>query len=273
MQTTPTTHPNPQSVDPQDALREYGCLTDIQLSSITGGQVNTIRKRMVQLEKSGQIKRFNRRKGGAGRPTKVSCLPDAKWETSLTREHQIIFNDVRLAFHRAWGSHPELKVRTWDTQSVMLEEGKRSQSTGSYVRPDGIVLFQHPKTTHPLLVFLEIDLGTEPLSRSNARSSSWGQKAMLYRDVHMLKAWCDWTVQQASLNKGVACRLGIISNGARRLAGITQVFERQPAALALWMTTLDQICSGELRNGHAMPSVRDRIWSCLDGQRDRHLIE
>lgn len=217
------------------ALEAYGCLSDEQLARVTEQRPGSVRKRMVKLQKAGKVLRISHRRGRAGRPKSVSCLPGSNWDTSRVREHQIRLNDVRMAFTHGW-QDPHLRVHSWDTQGVTLDTAGAQPG----VRPDGIVLLEHAKARFPLVVLLEIDLGTEPLHRTGSQSC-WLQKAEGYRDAGVVAGWRDWAIRQAKIESEAACRLAIVTTTVARLDGIGDLIQASLPSVQVWMTSQKEL--------------------------------
>lgn len=232
-----------------DALHEYGCLTDAQLALVTCRRAGTLRKQVTCLASEGLACRVSHRRGSRGRPISVSCLPDSGWDQSPSREHQLQLNDVRLAWGLDKPPVEEVRVRTWDTQPVMLPPPSpppvdgEELSTGGHVRPDAIALFEHERTTHPLVVFIELDRGTEAMRRSSTRQSSWDAKAGLYQQAEHLARWRDWALGQAALEQEAVCRLAVVTTTPSRLANIDDTLQQTTPAIGVWLTRFTEITS------------------------------
>jgi len=254
-----------------DALRDYGCLTDVQLEQLTGHPAATIRKQMSRQALTGTVVRAKLRQGKLGRPISLNCLPESPWIDAASRHHQKLLNDVRIAFNRAWGTDPMISVKTWDTQQISIKGDESPGRVNDHVRPDGIVLFKHSRASRPLVILLEIDCGTEPLARSGTRQTSWSQKALLYQDILRIEYWRDWVRDVGSVGGDLLWRLGIITTSASRISGLMDVLNQQPPALAVWTTTFNKMNSDRI-NSPVAGNVAAPIWRPLDDDQDRCLI-
>jgi len=235
----PTTHR--KTLTALEALSEFGCLTDAQLAHVTGRKPTAIRKQMTAYATADKVQRIPRRKSGPGRPSSVSCLPDSVWIQSPTREHQIQLNDVRIAFARSANHATGVRVRTWDTQRVSLASEHPAQSSNDHVRPDTVVLLEHEKAAQPLIVFIELDRGTEALRRSSSRQSSWAGKAEQYQDAQTLARWRDWAIQTTSIQQEAACRLAVVTTTPARLAQIDDTLQQTTPCVGVWLTQYTEV--------------------------------
>lgn len=228
-----------------EVLREYGCLTDHQLAVVTERQSTTIRKQANTLFSKEAIGRVQHRRGQRGRPISVNYLPDADWGQAPSREHQLQLNDVRLGWSFSGVPAPGLTIRTWDTQTQTpppevppkLAPSLESPAVnGEHVRPDAMVLLQHEQARRPLVVFVELDRGTEALSRSSTRQSSWAMKARLYQQTAQLICWRDWVLDQVSSQQDAVCRLAVVTTSIARLTSIDDTLQLDTPALGVWLT-------------------------------------
>ncbi|MGB0768812.1 MAG: replication-relaxation family protein, partial [Phycisphaeraceae bacterium] len=233
-----------QSVPAIRALEVYGCLSDDQLARVTSQRPESVRKRMVKLKKAGEVLRVSHRRGGAGRPISVSCLPRSNWDTSPKREHQLQLNNVRIGFSFSVRPSTGLTIRTWDSQNLTLPPPSESSTAsssnnGKHVRPDAVVLIEHKQAKRPLVVFLELDRGTEALSRSSTKQSSWAMKAKLYQETAQLVRWRDWVRSQVSSRQEAVCRLAVVTNSTARLTSIDDTLQLNTLAVGAWLTRYD----------------------------------
>lgn len=226
---------------PLEALSEFGCLTDAQLAQVTGNKSAAIRKQMTAYATADKVQRIPRRKSGPGRPSAVSCLPDSAWVQSPTREHQIQLNDVRIAFAQSASLATGVRVSTWDTQRVSLASEHPAQSSNDDVRPDAIVLLEHEKAAQPLLVFIELDRGTEAINRTSTRQTSWAKKAAQYQQANALKRWRDWALQTTSIQQDAACRLAVVTTTPARLAQIDDTLQQIAPCVGVWLTQYTEV--------------------------------
>jgi hypothetical protein len=199
---------------------------------------------MVKLQKAGEVLRVSHRRGGAGRPISVSCLPGSNWNTSPTREHQLQLNNVRIGFLSSDSPSTGLTIRTWDSQNLTPppppEFPTASSSTNAkHVRPDAVVLIEHKQAKRPLVVFLELDRGTEALMRSSTRQSSWTMKAKLYQQTEQLIRWRDWVRSQISSQQEAVCRLAVVTNSTARLTSIDDTLQLNTLVVGAWLTRYD----------------------------------
>lgn len=231
-------------------MHEYGCLTDAQLAKITGRRAGTLRKRIACLVEEGLACRVSHQRGSRGRPSSVSFLPESGWDQSPSREHQLQLNDVRLAWMMDKPPVEGVRVRTWDTQRVMLPplsppltEDSTEPPPSDYIRPDGIALIEHACAIRPLVAFLELDRGTEAMSRSSTRQTSWESKAVLYQQADHLARWRDWALGKTALEQEAVCRLAVVTTTPSRLANIDDALQQTTPAVCVWLTRLTEIIS------------------------------
>ncbi|MFN3166987.1 MAG: replication-relaxation family protein [Phycisphaeraceae bacterium] len=236
-----------------DALQDYQCLTDEQLASVTDRRKATVRKQIACLAEEGLVRRVSHPRRSRGRPVAVTSLPDSGWDRSHSREHQVQLNDIRIAF----GHTPDTRflIRTWDTQRVAIDNEAKDM-----VRPDAIALIEHEQATRPLVVFIELDRGTESFSRSNSSQSSWAAKAGRYQKLEHLVLWRDWVLGQVGLSTEAVCRLAVVTTTAARLARIDDTLQQTVPAVGVWLTRYNDV----IKNG-----AWGKIWRCSEetGQR------
>jgi hypothetical protein len=197
---------------------------------------------MVKLQKASEVLRVSHHRGGAGRPMSVSCLPGSNWDTSLVREHQLRLNDVRIGFSFTDPSSG-LTIQTWDTQKLSPPPPQSpdldlssSTTNGKHVRPDAVVLIEHKQADRSLMVFVELDCGTESRSRSSTKQSSWAKKAKLYQETAQLVRWRDWALDQGSSQQEAVCRLAVVTTSTTRLSSIDDTLRLSTPAVAVWLT-------------------------------------
>ena len=85
-------------------------------------------------------------------------------------------------------------------------------------------------------VFKDLDRGTEALSRSSTRQSSWAMKARLYQQTAQLIRWRDWALDQVSSSQDAVCRLAVVTTSTAHLTSIDDTLQLDTPAVGVWLT-------------------------------------
>jgi hypothetical protein len=110
--------------------------------------------------------------------------------------------------------------------------------------PDAVFLIKNKKTQKELLFFLEVDMGTEPISTMERSSRDIRQKIINYQTLFRSGHYKTFEeIFKANFN---GFRLLFLVNSAARLASLSRLVEEMPPSDFIWLTNQERMFSDGL---------------------------
>jgi len=208
-----------QDIQILKTIAEYHLLSLAQISELTARHPKSMARRLKQLEQDGLIQKTNRGFGrGRGRPENLVTLTgqglevlrkqgnispdsghDKAAETHMQNtDHQLLVNWFRTHLVRLGRAVPQLSIAFLSPTSPFLNrdidgglpvyervvvKSEEQNEEEAYFIPDGVFSITDKESTpqKTLLFFLEVDMGSEPLVRTNQGAQDIRQKIVYYQ--------------------------------------------------------------------------------------------
>ena len=246
-------------------LAEYRLLTVRQLAALQQKRERTIQKRVNKLLKQDLVQCLSRGCiSKRGRPEQVISLTEnavrklRAMETlvlsrsarhvlaeGVPREHQLLVNWFRVCLVNGVRIVPEISVQFLAPTSPFLERGDDDLPTisdqveapsGEIVRfiPDGVFILGDRDQGKTILFFLEVDMGTEPLTSARGRRNDVAQKLFNYKTYYHSERYKRYEHRWQCRFRGF--RLLLLASTADRCAALCRLVRDCEPADFIWLT-------------------------------------
>ncbi|MBI5769788.1 MAG: replication-relaxation family protein [Verrucomicrobia bacterium] len=266
-----------------------------QILALVGGSTQHVLKRLQRLFHHGYLDRpraqvnfFSREGsrpfvyalGSAGarassEPHRSRPRHDNRNVKQLHLQHTLLVADVMLAFEKARRSSgapqiffeediaPEQLPSAAFKWAVTLRHGDETKRVG--VLPDRALLLQSPKTGERMMIFVEADRATMPVTRRSLNQSSLLRKLFAYEAT--------WT--QEILKKRFGCsrfRVLIVTTSTERIQHVVETAARLTRGRGLFLVT-----DAATLRVHAAPFTTENVfnlpWRNARGEPERLVLE
>ncbi len=253
---------------------EHRCLTARQLAILTGRNRNSLMRRIGQLKDKGLIQAMPRGFGGGrGRPENVLALTGqglknllAPLEVTCNRpmdeltsglhwdiDHTLLLNWFRIHLKETKGFVSRLETDFLTSTSPFLPKladgklaifdriaaGPGPDSWMDFI-PDGVfkVSAKEQDKRKSLLFFLEVDMGTEPLTSSNG-GRDLRQKILNFQAYFRTERYKRYEEFWNCRFNGF--RLLFLANTGSRMASICRLVQEMPPSDFIWVSDQDRM--------------------------------
>ena len=175
---------------------------------------------------------------------KISCL-----------DHELLINDFRVQLAQmrrivlALGIQflsptSALLPRSSDDKPLIREKIRTDDGRGDWIEfiPDGVFATRHEELRKTLLFFLEVDMGTEPLTRRRGSAQDVRQKILNYQIFFQTERYKRYEKILKCHLRGF--RLLFLTNHPTRLAKLCQLVREMPPSDFIWLTDHERMMSG-----------------------------
>jgi len=242
---------------------EYRVLTSAQAAILCGRNGPATRRRLGALNELGLVAARHSGLGhGSGRPEKlfslsaegVACLKtlglidaDAETEPLTARrlkhpEHDEVISEVwsqltllarHLDGYDVLNLAPPRLRKTASPPAGEPHSARAPSGDASELIPDAVFALRHRGVGKTLLFFLEVDMGTQPLSSTKGSNRDVGSKIVRYQ------SWFRGGEYQRFSAEGTmfrGFRVLFVAGGTSRLAGLCQLVRQMPPSNFVWVT-------------------------------------
>jgi len=247
-------------------LLDHRMATGEQLARILGRNQRALSRRMTSLECENIVRTFQADASGSrGRPPMVYTLSEAGVDILVDRDavstdiadailerteprqvnHHLAINNFRIALASIGTRYPELTLDALDTGSPctfakddeLVPKMTLEGCDGREVRPDVVTCIADRARAKPLLFFVEVDRGTEPIVRE--RGSSIRQKVETYRQLFREGGHLSWQAFWDRPFKGF--RVLFVCHTPKRAMSIGRALAPGPSSDFFWITDEDKL--------------------------------
>lgn len=205
-----------------DLFNDYRVLTTAQLAHVLNKSEQMTRKYIRQLRSDGLIRELPRKPTGRGRPRSAFALLKDEFKPHLLEHHLALnwcrikttsFSDAKAEFISHMGTNLRLKVPTSPSKTCFQ----------TFI-PDGALCIAN--SSNAFLIFVEVDMGTEPLRASKNGSTDFLEKLDAYRVFFGTKGYKQFESRfDASFN---GFRLLVVASSEQRSHSITRFLQTEP---------------------------------------------
>jgi hypothetical protein len=255
------------------SLAEYRMLTARQLAAIHGKNVQALRRRLRFLQEQKLLEIRQRSFGkGRGRPEDLICLskrgiqhlkdkgvlfPSLPLDAVAAEQihcvdHQLLVNDFRTHLAELERSISPLSVRFLSPLSPLIlkpphnrnpvwERFQWGHNPDDEIRfiPDGVFCLSHAESKKDLLLFLEVDMGTETLASPKRSAKDVRQKVINYQYYFRLRKYKRYEeIWNCSLR---GFRLLFLAHTTTRFGALCQLVRAIPPSSFIWLTDRDRL--------------------------------
>ena len=251
-------------------LAEYRCLSLVQLSLLSGRNLKALRRRVAQLRERDAVEVCQRGYGRSrGRPEHV-VMPTRQTVQHLLEkngiaakgkreifskfpttelDHQLLVNWFRIHLQALEKSPHPLQTDFLAPTSPFLaklpnghlpvydriEEGEGDDRWEEFI-PDGVFTISYGKEDagRSLLLFLEVDMGTEPLAAPDRGGRDLRQKILNYQSYFRSQRYKRYEEFWKCRFSGF--RLLFIANTNARQSAISRLVQEIPPSNFIWVT-------------------------------------
>jgi hypothetical protein len=256
-------------------LAEFRIMTQGQIAARHFGTYNGARRRIEKLRDEGLIERsagkllqvfrggqeiiYSVSTKGVDRLREegmVSSLipPEKITANSLgsATNHQLLLGWARIHLDQIPVVRPDLSVRfiasnspfalNGDQATPLVYESAPPENTAAKATaftPDGVFTIASSKQGKSLLFFLEIDMGTEPLSRNQVGGSQVRQKIVNYRDYFQRGRYKRY--EEIFQSEFTGFRLLFLADDPERMASLCGLVRAMTPANFIWLTDRERM--------------------------------
>jgi len=254
-------------------IAEHRVLTASQVTAIQNKSRQVVRRRLRQLEETGVIVTAPRGMGHRrGRPEKMVSLTQEganrisddypilrgmpihqiNGDKIRCMEHQLLTNWFRVHLIQIEHVIPELSIQFLSPDSPFLKrdhndiplifeppsDKSQGQKAGGFT-PDGVFSITHRERQKTLLLFLEVDMGTESMATLKREPRDIRQKIINYQEYFRSDRYKRYEEHWHCNFKGF--RLLFLAHTHRRLTVLSRLVLEMPPSDFIWLTSLDQM--------------------------------
>jgi len=259
-------------------IAEHGILTVTQIAALTRRSRQVVRRRMRFFISEGLIMTRMRGYGrGPGRPEdiifftekgvmfcrnegiisdQVTCITEKTIE-ALPINHCLLVNWFHIHSLEIERAISKLSVHYLSSNLTSLERNEHNESIPNlHIRmeneagetfqfiPDAVFSIRNEKIEKELLFFLEVDMGTEPISSRLPNSNDIRQKILNYQAL--FRSGHYKTFEEIFEAKFNGFRLLFLVNSAARLASLSRLVQEMPPSDFIWLTNQEKMFSDGL---------------------------
>ena len=257
------------------SIAEHRVLSVSQLAILHRRNAEGLRRRLRVLRKQGLIELASRGFGGGqGRPENLVSLTESSVDCLKAKgvilakvpcdrataakinclEHELLINDFRVQLAQVQRALSAIKIQFFSPKSPLLprlshdkplvrERIRADRESGAWIEfvPDGVFSMTHEELGKALLFFLEVDRGTEPLTRKRGSAENVRQKILNYQDYFQ-------SGQYKRYEKILTCqlrgfRLLIVTDHPTHLATLNRLVLEMPPSDFIWLTDRGRMMS------------------------------
>jgi len=267
-------------------VADFRVLTTTQIAHLFFGRLNSTRRRLAQLVEADMIVEKPRTaRLSRGRAENIYALAQAGFDLLCERktlpasakfedvdgerlsclEHDLLLNWFRIHLWQIEKILPRLSCEFFSSASVFAPVDERGipllrlrvqaddsagAADGMCFKPDGVFRIKDAEQDKSVLFFLEVDIGTEPLTSSQRDGSDLAQKIVNYQRCILSDQYkvCS-KVWQHDFN---GFRALFLTCSPERMASVCRLVQEMKPSDFIWVTDED----GMLNHGLA-----DKIWA------------
>ena len=266
-----------------EQVEDYHLLTTSQIQKLLYPSMQKAQTRLYRIWKSGLVKRFPYpvllREGGRG---EYIYHINRKPKMSMTGVlHTIELNDIRIAFDVACRESeqiemiefiPEYKGRI-DSDGIMrriVEDSVRIQGRGKTEKrfiPDAVMCLEKRATRKRILLFIELDLGSEKLVTRRTGSYSVIRKLEVYKEYLRQEGYKKYNDRFDYIFRGF--RVLVIMSKQRRTQRLRKELTLKEIKKFVWFTQKSGITAEMiLKEIWTMSDVNDRKKYSILGEKE-----
>ena len=245
-----------QDIELLKHIAGFKILTVKQLEGVSRRSQQVIRRRLRVLLQEGlidkQIKGYGRSKG---RPEEITFLTANgakllrsqgvvnKHLTALSEntlltlplDHDLLINWFHINLLQIENKHPQLKVAGFTTNTM---PSTQSILNSTFI-PDGIFTIKHKESSKTLLLFLEVDMGSETMVSTDRNQNDFRQKVLNYQELFQSKQYKQCERFFSSSFNGF--RLLIMTNTPARHITLCRLVQEMLPSDFIWLTDQRQM--------------------------------
>lgn len=283
--------------DDQDILvsiAEHGILNVCHLATLHQRNPNALRRRLKDLRGAGLVQISARGFGnGPGRPEAVISLTNKAVDllkangmiSSSARtdqitaarieciDHELAVSNVRVQLVQMRRFLPALTIQFFSVRTPLFSDApsvlesihetiEQEGDPDSAVEfdPDGVLAMTHADSGKTLLSFVEVDMGTEPLTSPSRPQVGIRRKILNYQSYFHTGRYRRYQDILGCELRGF--RLLMLTHGSARLNSVCRLVKETPPSDFIWVTSLETMLAA---------GVWAPIW--IRGGRDGRLLE
>ena len=257
------------------SIAEHRLLSVFQLAILHQRNADGLRRRLRLLREHGLVAFSSRGFGvGQGRPENLVSLTESSvdWlkakgvipakvpcdRATATKincpEHELLINDFRVQLAQMQRAVSAITTSFFSPTSPLLPRVSRDKPlVRERIRadsgpdaciefvPDGVFAMTHEELRKTLLFFLEVDMGTEPLTRRRGSAENVRQKILNYQDYFQRGRYKRYEKILTCQLRGF--RLLILADCPTHLATLSRLVREMPPSDFIWLTDRERMMS------------------------------